>query len=451
MQGIIGKLSVIGLGKLGIPMLAAFASKGFEVIGSDLNADVVRLINEEKSPVVEPSCSELLKENKSRIYATTDVYECVQKSEVTFIIVPTPSDDSGAFTNEFVLDAITKVGEALRNKNSYHLVVVTSTVMPGSSGNVIMPALENAAGSKCGAQLGYCYSPEFIALGSVVRDILNPDMVLIGQSDEKAGELLAGIYSQTCNNQPIVARMNCINAELTKLAVNSYVTAKISFANMLSEICEQVPGANVDVITSAMGADTRIGKKYLRGGPAFGGPCFPRDNKAFSVLARSAEVEPSIPQAVDAINSRQAGRIMHQLTQLVEAGSSIAILGLAYKPDTPAVEQSFGIELSRLCAQHGYKVKAFDVCANEAGKQVLGNSVQVTDSLDECLKDAAAIIVALPCPEFQTISVGALTKVIVDCWRMLDKTKLPNHVSYVPVGQHSAHEAQKLSAQFARR
>src|SRR5262249_32250140 len=154
--------------------------------GVDVNADFVRLINEGKPPVFEPQLAEFLTENKKRIRATTDMKEAVLNSDVTFIIVPTPSDATGAFSNEYALDAITKIGECLRHKSGYHLVVMTSTVMPGTSDSLLVPTLEKAAGKKCGEQIGYCYSPEFIALGSVIRDLLHPDMYLIGESDEKA-------------------------------------------------------------------------------------------------------------------------------------------------------------------------------------------------------------------------------------------------------------------------
>jgi UDPglucose 6-dehydrogenase len=179
-----------------------------------------------------------------------------------------------------------KIGKALARKNSYHLVVLSSTVMPGAT-EKIRQMLEQTSGKRCGEEFGFCYNPEFIALGSVIRDMLNPDMLLIGESDERAGQILAGIYGNVCKSKPVVARMNFVNAELTKLSVNTYVTTKISYANMLAEICEKLPGADADVVTSALGLDSRIGRKYLKGALGYGGPCFPRDNVAFAALARS--------------------------------------------------------------------------------------------------------------------------------------------------------------------
>ena len=154
-------------------------------------------------------------------------------------------------------------------------MVLTSTVMPGMTGGPVRAALEETSGKRCGEDFGLCYGPEFIALGSVIRDFLNPDFLLIGESDSRSGEILEQLYHVVCENSPPVARMNLINAEITKLAVNTYVTTKISFANMLARICEKLPEANIDVVTSALGRDTRIGQKYLKGAVSYGDPAFP--------------------------------------------------------------------------------------------------------------------------------------------------------------------------------
>ena len=225
------------------------------------------------------------------------------------MIVPTPSDSTGFFSNRFVLQAMESLGKALRNKTGYHMVVITSTVMPGTTGSEIKAALEAASGRKVGPDLGLCYNPEFIALGSVVRDMLYPNSILIGESDAKAGDMLQTIYLQMCENKPPVQRMNFINAELTKISVNTYVTTKISYANMLADICDRLPGADVDAVTKALGADTRIGPKYLKGAMGYGGPCFPRDNVAFAALARKIGARADVAEATDRINNYQVDRL----------------------------------------------------------------------------------------------------------------------------------------------
>ncbi|MDP3239326.1 MAG: NAD(P)-binding domain-containing protein, partial [Reyranella sp.] len=170
--GTLPRVSVVGLGKLGAPLAAVLASRGFTVIGLDVNKTLVDSMNAGKMPIVEPQLNELIAANKERLSATMDANEAIQKSDASFVIVPTPSDSTGFFSNRFVLQAMETLGKALKNKRGYHMVVITSTVMPGTTGTEIKDALEAASGRKVGPDLGLCYNPEFIALGSVVRDML---------------------------------------------------------------------------------------------------------------------------------------------------------------------------------------------------------------------------------------------------------------------------------------
>ena len=258
------KVAVVGLGKLGAPLAAVLASKGNDVLGIDVNPEAVRRLEEGIAPVQEPGLQDLVRGNVERLSATTE-REGAAAGDVTILLVPTPSDERGAFTNTFLLDAIERVGRALGERDDYHVVVVASTVMPGSCVGELGPALERASGREIGDSLGLCYSPEFIALGNVIRDMLEPDMVLIGESDAHAGDTLEALYRGVCENDPPFRRMSLVDAELTKIAVNTYVTMKISYANTLADLCERLPGADVERVTDALGLDTRIGGKYLRG------------------------------------------------------------------------------------------------------------------------------------------------------------------------------------------
>ena len=226
------------------------------------------------------------------------------------MIVPTPSDSTGFFSNRFVLQAMDTLGKALRSKTGYHMVVITATVMPGSTGSEIQAALETASGRKVGPDLGLCYNPEFIALGiGGARHALSrfdPDR---RERRRRPATCCRRIYRQMCVNKPPVQRMNLVSAELTKISVNTYVTTKISYANMLADICDRLPGADVDVVTKALGADTRIGPKYLKGAMGYGGPCFPRDNVAFAALARKLGARADVAEATDRINNYQIERL----------------------------------------------------------------------------------------------------------------------------------------------
>ncbi len=309
--------------------------------------------------------------------------------------------------------------------------------MPGSTGSCVRSLLEQASGKRCGTDFGLCYSPEFIALGSVIRDFLNPDMLLIGESDRRAGDALAALYRQVCENQPAVARMNFVNAEITKLAVNTYVTTKISFANMLARISERLPGADADVITSALGLDTRIGGKYLKGAISYGGPCFPRDNLAMAALARQVGTSPELAQSVDHFNRWQ----VEWLADFVEQHSQgpIGVLGLTYKPGTDVVEEAVGLLLARELAQRGLTVIAYDPLGQENSMRVLGDKVQFASRAEECIAKADLVVVTTPWREFASIPAeqwarAGTLRTVVDCWRLLKHLERQAGVRYLVLG-----------------
>ncbi len=276
------RLSVVGLGKLGACMAATFAQRGFEVLGVDNNPEVVRKINAGLPPVDEPLMVETIAEANNRLRATTDAKEAA-KTDASFVIVPSPSLPDGSFSNEFLMRALQPIAQAVKDAGKKnHLFVVSSTTTPSACRKVIIPMLEQQIGGACGKNFGFCYNPEFIALGNVIRGLLEPDLVLIGESDKRSGDLLAELYAKYNTNRPTIARMSITSAELAKISVNSYITMKISFTNQLRMIAEQYADTDIHKILEAIGSDSRIGNKYLRAGLSYGGPCFPRDNRLVS-------------------------------------------------------------------------------------------------------------------------------------------------------------------------
>ena len=436
------RISVIGLGKLGSPLAAVLASKGFSVVGTDLNPTFVDAVNMGTAPVDEPRLQELIDAHRERLRATMDAASAVADTDVTFVIVPTPSDENGRFQNTYILAAMEAVGAGLRRKTGYHVVVVTSTVMPGSTGGEIRAALEVASGRAVGEQLGLCYNPEFIALGSVVRDMLSPDVILIGESDSKAGDILERIYQQSCDNRPAVHRMNFVNAELTKISVNTFVTTKISYANMLAEICDRIPGADVNVVTGAVGADSRIGAKYLRGATGYGGPCFPRDNVAFASLARTIGARAELAEATDIINRHQVERVVGVVQSHLKRRGPIGILGLSYKPDTSVIEQSQGMALAARLTADGHEVIAYDPKALQEAQAALAGAMVAAPSAEDCVRRAALVVVMTPWPEFRAIPLTAFTRpqrlTVLDCWRLFAREEVGTVADLIYLGQGAA-------------
>ncbi len=434
------RVSVIGLGKLGAPLAAVLASRGFSVIGLDVNKTFVDAMNAGKMPIVEPQLNELIAANRERLSATMDANEAIQKSDASFVIVPTPSDSTGFFSNRFVLQAMETLGKALKTKKGYHMVVITSTVMPGTTDTEIKAALEKASGRKIGPDLGLCYNPEFIALGSVVRDMLFPDSILIGESDSKAGDMLQTIYLQMCEKKPPVQRMNFVNAELTKISVNTYVTTKISYANMLADICDRIPGADVDAVTKALGADTRIGAKYLKGAMGYGGPCFPRDNVAFAAFARKIGARADVAEATDRINNYQIDRLAGLVAKFAKTGTRIAIMGLSYKPQTPVVEESHSVKLAAKLADAGYVVVVHDPLAQDAAIAVLGDKVVGASSIEGAVRECDLLIVATGWPQYKDIDPSWCKRnnghrlTVLDLWRTLPADKFADVADVLYLG-----------------
>ena len=430
------KLSIIGLGKLGAPMAAVMAHKGHVVVGVDVNADYVAAIQQGHAPLKETGLEEMIQANRERLSATVNYEEAVLGTDATFIIVPTPSDPDGTFSLRNVMIAAEKIGAALRKKQGWHLVVLSSTVMPGSTGGKLLPALEEHSGKKCGEGFGLCYNPEFIALGSVIRDMLNPDMILIGESDERSGEILERLYTGVCDSNPHIRRMNHVNAELTKISVNTFVTTKISYANMLAQVCETLPGADVDVVTSAIGCDSRIGQKYLKGALGYGGPCFPRDNLAFSALARANGVPPILAEATHQLNQSQAPRLAKWILARLPEGGTVGVMGLSYKPNTEVIEESQGLALAKHLLSVGVPVVVYDPAAMENARPQLAGKVTFAASAADCARQADVLAITTPWAEFREISPKEFKPhgTVLDCWRLLDKDAVGSVTEYVALG-----------------
>ena len=420
----IERISVIGLGKLGASMAAAFAERGFEVIGVDVNQHSIDAVNQGRAPVQETDLDKLISANKNRIRATLSHRDAILNSDISFVIVPTPSDERGAFSLQYAEWAFKEIGKAIGEKQGYHNVVLTSTVLPGATRQALLPILEKESGKKAGKDFGLCYSPEFIALGSIINDFLNPDFTLIGEFDERSGKQLEDVYSAVMTNGAPAARMSLENAELTKISVNTFVTTKITFANMLADICEKLPGGNVDVVTNALGMDSRIGRKYLTGSIGYGGPCFPRDNVALSFMAKQLGVEAALAETTDTSNRAIAAKVSDRILPMVRKGGTVAVLGLSYKPFSHVTEESQGVYIAQHLSKHGIRVVAFDPMSNEMALEEIRRNIVVIDSLEECLSQAEAVLITTPDPAFKKLTAADFKNewsqvLVVDFWRIL--------------------------------
>jgi len=437
------KISVIGLGKLGLCFAACFSAKGFDVIGVDINRKIVDAVNSGSAPVAEPMLQEFMVASGGRLRATQSYEEALNGSDVTFIVVPTPSAESGHFSDKYLKDAITCLSLALKAADKkYHLFVVTSTVSPGTIEEKLIPLIESVSGKKLNKDFGICCNPEFIALGSVIEDFLNPDLVLIGESSKFAGDFLEEIYKVVCWKKAHIFRASIINAEIAKISLNCYVTMKISFVNTLANICEAVPRADVDVITQALGNDRRISPHYFKGGTAYGGPCFPRDNLAFLAFAKKYGIDARLAKASSDVNQFQIRRLTERvLTYIPESGKSVvAVLGLSYKTNTGVIEESAGVKIIEgLLKKRDVEIIAYDPLAMDNAKAYFGDNVLYASSVKDCFSNASVCIITTQAGEFGTIDDSYIANnptLIIDCWRMLDPAKLGEKAKYIPLGKY---------------
>jgi UDPglucose 6-dehydrogenase len=438
----VSNVSVIGLGKLGASMAAGMAERGFDVIGVDVSKKAVEAVNAGLAPVQETDLEETIRANRERIRATMNHTEAVLGSDISFVIVPTPSDDRGSFSLQYATFAFKALGKALKVKKGYHVIVLTSTVLPGSTRYGLLPVLEQASDKKCGTDFGLCYSPEFIALGTVIRDFLNPDFYLIGEFDERSGDMLEAVNRRLCSkSNPVCRRMSIENAEIAKIALNSFVTMKISFANILTDLCERVPGGDVDVVSDAIGSDSRIGRKYLSGGLGFAGPCFPRDNVALSYFARQLEASCELLEVNDKFNKSLSRRYLDKLKPRLKKNATVAVLGLAYKPLSHIIEESPGVYLCQVLSDAGYRVIGYDPLAGPSAEAVLKYHALVSDSLRESLQDAEVILVTTQDDQFKALTpedvLGNKERVqVVDFWRCLSpEIAIHPRIDYLPAGR----------------
>lgn len=427
------RLCVVGLGKLGSPLAAVLARAGHQVTGVDTSPRAVELLDAGRAPVDETGLQEVIDAAGERLRATTDMAAAVQASEMTFVIVPTPSGSDGTFSLDHILSAVGSVGDALRlQPQRDHVVVITSTVMPGATGGPIRETLERHAGRRLGDNLGLCYSPEFIALGTVVRDMTHPDLLLVGASGAPAGEKLAAVLRSFAEGQPPVMLLSLVDAEVAKIAVNTFVTTKISYANMLAEICERLPGADAHAVTAAVGLDTRIGSKYLRPGGAYGGPCFPRDNVALAALARSLGVSADVAEATDRVNRRHATRIAQVAAEALRGGDRVAVLGLTYKPGTHVVEEAEGVAVARHLAGRGLHVTVHDPRGIEGARALLGDAVAYASGAADAVAGADVVVVTTPWPEYAAVAALPGPHTVVDCWRCCTEPARPQVTVIIP-------------------
>jgi UDPglucose 6-dehydrogenase len=423
-------VSMIGLGKLGLPFAACLAEAGFKVTGVDLNADLVAKINRGECPYREPGLDGLLQKHSGKnLRATTSHAVAVADSSVTFILTATPSKADGSFSNDYIEVACRSVGQAIRKKGKErHTVVISSTVAPGSTESYFIPILEKESGRKVGNDLGVAFDPDFVALGNVIEGFTKPDLVILGESDLGAGEVCESIHRKMCHAEAKIFRMSLINAEIAKICLNAYITTKLSFANMVALLCEKIPGGDCDKITRAIGVDKRISPYYFTGGMAYGGTCFPRDTHALSQLLGKHGIPAPLMSANQTINDMIDGHLASLVDAELEGGGKVlGIVGLSFKENTPVVMDSTAVKLLRLLKTKPMKCLGYDPLVPHETFANLPMVVSPKNSLKELFAEADVIVLTHRSKKMKDEIESFAHKsgtTIIDCWRILDRERI---------------------------
>ncbi|VVB95779.1 UDP-glucose 6-dehydrogenase AglM [uncultured archaeon] len=395
------KISVIGTGYVGTVSAACFAELGHEVICVDVDRSKIDMINSGIPPIHEEGLPELLKKHAGKkLSATSDYGLAIMNSEVSFICVGTPSDSEGNIDVGIVKAASSSLGDSLRKKKGYHVIVVKSTVVPETTEKIVLPIIEKHSGKHQG-EFGIAMNPEFLREGRAVHDFMHPDKIVVGSLDKKSGDIVASLYNGLkCE----VTRTNPRTAEMIKYVNNAFLATKISFANEVGNICKEL-GIDTYEVMSAVGKDFRIGPHFLNSGAGFGGSCFPKDVKALIGKAKEIGYEPQLLKSVIAINEGQPARMVLLLKNKLGSleGKNIAVLGLAFKNDTDDIRESRSIPVIKELLDEGARVSAYDPMANENMKK-LYSGIGYYSSAADALRGAEACLIMTEWDEFRSLN-----------------------------------------------
>jgi UDPglucose 6-dehydrogenase len=408
------KIAVFGLGKLGLPLAALLANSGNSVIGVDISEDFIKSLVHKDFNFSEPNLNDELHRSVKSLQFTSDYEFAVNNSDIAFVIVPTPSLDDGSFSNENILNVISSMSTFLKDPNKKYIINIVSTVMPGTCENQLIPLLELKTSRKVSVNFGITYNPEFIALGSVIHNMKNPDMLLIGTKFLPQGVIINELLSSFTIKKVPNQTMSLTEAELVKISINNFITMKIQFANQLLRIVENHSGLDIDTITQSIGLDSRIGQKYLKAGTPFGGPCFPRDTRAMTKILASSGVNFPLSDAVELGNTEFLEYLVNKLFTQTSSYKTVGILGLSYKSNTDVLDESPGIELALKLANLGRNV----ICWDPNIKNINLDGLEYIEEYENFLANSEIIVITRPIEDLKDSQKRMLSKMnIIDLWR----------------------------------
>ncbi len=412
------KMAVIGTGYVGLVTAACFSGLGNEVVCVDVIESKVDMINRGESPIFEPGL------DLSKVSATTDCLGAVSGAGFVFICVGTPSSPSGAIDLKYVKSAARDIGRALKkkDKNDYPVIIVKSTVVPGTTEELVLPTVEKESGLKAGRDFGVAMNPEFLKEGTAVEDFMKADRVVIGAIDGRSAALVGGLYEKIKCPKMFT---NPRTAEMIKYASNAFLATKISFINEVANLCEPL-GIDVNDVAHGMGLDSRISPHFLRAGAGFGGSCFSKDVKALISKARSKGRRLSILETVLEANERQPMRMVELAKSSLGnlKGKRVAVLGLAFKKDTDDMRDAPSIPIVKSLLKSGAKVSVHDPQAMNNAKSIFGGKVEYAQSTRDAVTGSDCCLLVTEWDEYSKLGAGYFRElmrhpVVIDGRRIL--------------------------------
>jgi len=419
-------ISVVGLGYVGAVCSAALANEGHNVIGVDIDKTKIDLINEGKSPIVEKDLDTLIEKNvkEGRLSATTDLKYAIQNSDITFIAVGTPSKENGNIDLSYIEAAAKSIGEVLKDKKEFHIVVMRSTVLPGTGNNVVIPIIEQYSSKKVGVDFGYASNPEFLRESTAIWDFYNPPKTVIGASDEKTATVLEDLYSFIDSKEAPLFKTEIPVAEMVKYSDNSWHAVKVTFGNEIGMICSRL-GIDSHKVMKIFVSDRKlnISPYYLIPGFAFGGSCLPKDVKAITYKAKEVDEKTPLLNSLMESNEYQIRRVFNHYIKPLKK-KKIAILGLSFKAGTDDLRESPILELTEILIGKGYFVTIFDenvVKAREEGaaKAYLEGELhhindRLTDDFEKAVSDAEILVIGNRDKRFVGLADKYKDKTVID-------------------------------------
>ena len=431
------KIAIIGLGFVGLSLTSVLASKGYDIVGIDIDQEKCEKISNGISPIFEPELESMLQDGLKKKLKISNNFSLINNCDFIFVTVGTPQNIDGSIDLTIIKKAVSTIGENLLTTTRKPIVLIKSTVIPGTIKKIILPILEKKSNKKDGKDFGLISNPEFLQESSAIKDTKFPHVIVLGGNQTEFMTKTKKLFTKLHPNISII-QTNHQTAEMIKYANNSFLATKISFINQLSNICQKIPGANIDDIGKTIGLDPRIGKLFLNAGPGYGGSCLPKDMKALINFANASGINPSLLNAVEEVNVKQLEQIVLIAKQkLGNLGSKrITILGTAFKPNTDDIRDSIAIELIKKLIKKKAIITIHDPKSMKNTKEIFKEKINYAKTIDEALSKSQCAIIMTQWKQYEKLTNNQFKymtrKFVIDCRRMLVKKQLD--VDYYAIG-----------------